>query len=136
MLDTTACAAVSSAEKNREDYAYSPCFFFLFLSSTVGCRWQRRQVSLQRYQAERQRGSAMAEEGDDQSVQAGQQKEEEPKRDKLNLSDERVAEFKEAFAKYDTDDNGTVEASELGPIMRSLGYKPTETDLQACGELL
>jgi len=39
--------------------------------------------------------------------------------------DEQVAEFKQAFALFDTDGNGFVTTDELGTVMRSLGQKPT-----------
>ena len=41
------------------------------------------------------------------------------------FTDEQVAEFKQAFALFDTDGNGFVTTDELGTVMRSLGQKPT-----------
>ena len=41
------------------------------------------------------------------------------------FTDEQVAEFKQAFALFDTDGNGYVTTDELGTVMRSLGQKPT-----------
>ena len=46
------------------------------------------------------------------------------------LSEEDIAQFKDAFWLYDTDGEGTVSASRLGVIMRSLGQEPTLTELQ------
>ncbi|CAG8550543.1 2710_t:CDS:2 [Paraglomus occultum] len=46
------------------------------------------------------------------------------------LNDEQVAEFKEAFALFDKDNDGTITTKELGTVMRSLGQNPTETELQ------
>ena len=46
------------------------------------------------------------------------------------LSEEEIAQFKDAFWLYDTDGEGTVSASRLGVIMRSLGQEPTLTELQ------
>ena len=43
------------------------------------------------------------------------------------FTDEQVAEFKQAFALFDTDGNGYVTTDELGAVMRSLGQKPTGT---------
>ena len=43
------------------------------------------------------------------------------------FTDEQVAEFKQAFALFDTDGNGFVTTDELGTVMRSLGQKPTGT---------
>ena len=38
-------------------------------------------------------------------------------------------EFKEAFALFDKDSSGTMSASELGMMMRSLGKNPTDAEL-------
>lgn len=46
------------------------------------------------------------------------------------LSDEEVAEFREAFGLFDKNGDGTISSSELGTIMRSLGQNPTENELQ------
>jgi len=46
------------------------------------------------------------------------------------LPDEQIAEFKEAFGLFDKDGSGTITASELGIMMRSLGQNPTENELQ------
>jgi calmodulin len=46
------------------------------------------------------------------------------------LTDEQIAEFKEAFALFDKDGDGTVTTKELGTVMRSLGQNPTEAELQ------
>ncbi|KAF8652894.1 hypothetical protein AX16_004082 [Volvariella volvacea WC 439] len=40
------------------------------------------------------------------------------------------AEFKEAFALFDKDGDGTITTKELGTVMRSLGQNPSETELQ------
>jgi Ca2+-binding EF-hand superfamily protein len=37
------------------------------------------------------------------------------------LSEEQVAEFKECFSLFDADGSGTVDTSELGTVMKSLG---------------
>jgi calmodulin len=37
------------------------------------------------------------------------------------LSEEQVAEFREAFSLFDKDGDGTISTKELGTVMRSLG---------------
>ncbi|XP_037921203.1 calmodulin-like isoform X2 [Hermetia illucens] len=46
------------------------------------------------------------------------------------LSEEQVAEFKEAFMLFDKDEDGTITMAELGVVMRSLGQRPSETELR------
>ena len=46
------------------------------------------------------------------------------------LSEEEIAEFKEAFTIFDKDGDGTITTKELGIIMSSLGQNPTEAELQ------
>ncbi|XP_060084086.1 calmodulin-A-like [Ylistrum balloti] len=46
------------------------------------------------------------------------------------LSEEQIAEFKEAFSLFDKDGDGTITAKELGTVMRSLGQHPTESELR------
>ncbi|CAK0892705.1 unnamed protein product, partial [Prorocentrum cordatum] len=47
------------------------------------------------------------------------------------LTEEQIAEFKEAFSLFDKDDgDGTITTKELGTVMRSLGQNPTEAELQ------
>ncbi len=41
-----------------------------------------------------------------------------------------VSEFKEAFALFDKDGDGSITTKELGTVMRSLGQNPTESELQ------
>ncbi|XP_018426761.1 PREDICTED: calmodulin-alpha-like [Nanorana parkeri] len=47
-----------------------------------------------------------------------------------HLTEEQIAEFKEAFSLYDMDGDGTIATKELGTLMRSLGQGPTEAELQ------
>jgi len=47
------------------------------------------------------------------------------------LTEEQIAEFKEAFSLFDKDGDGTITTKELGTVMRSLGQNPTEAELQA-----
>ena len=46
------------------------------------------------------------------------------------LTDEQIAELKEAFSLFDKDGDGTITTKELGTVMRSLEQSPTETELQ------
>ncbi|NXU21399.1 CALMS protein, partial [Pardalotus punctatus] len=45
------------------------------------------------------------------------------------LSEEKIAEFKEAFSLFDRDGDGCITTKELGTVMRSLGQNPTEAEL-------
>ncbi|WFD30817.1 hypothetical protein MSPP1_001841 [Malassezia sp. CBS 17886] len=47
-----------------------------------------------------------------------------------HLSEEQIAEFKEAFSLFDKDGDGSITTKELGTVMRSLGQNPTEAELQ------
>ena len=46
------------------------------------------------------------------------------------LTEEQIAEFKEAFSLFDKDGDGTITTKELGTVMRSLGQNPNEAELQ------
>ncbi|XP_031196976.1 calmodulin-like [Mastomys coucha] len=46
------------------------------------------------------------------------------------LTEEQIAEFKEAFSLLDKDGDGTITSKELGAVMRSLRKNPTEAELQ------
>ncbi|MDW4912539.1 EF-hand domain-containing protein [Streptomyces californicus] len=48
----------------------------------------------------------------------------------VQLTEEQISEFKEAFARFDKDGDGTITVKELGTVMRSLGQNPTEAELQ------
>lgn len=47
-----------------------------------------------------------------------------------NLTEEQIAEYKEAFLIFDKDGDGSISTSELGTVMRSLGQSPTEAELK------
>jgi len=47
-----------------------------------------------------------------------------------DLTEEQIAEFKEAFLLFDKDGDGTITTNELATVMRSLGQNPTESELQ------
>jgi len=46
------------------------------------------------------------------------------------LTEEQVAEFKEVFMLFDKDEDGSITLAELAVVMRSLGQRPTETELR------
>lgn len=46
------------------------------------------------------------------------------------MDENTIAEFKEAFALFDKDNDGTITTTELGTVMRSLGQAPTDSELQ------
>ncbi len=46
------------------------------------------------------------------------------------LTEEQMAEFKEAFSLFDKDGDGKITSKELGTVMRSLGANPTEAELK------
>merc|ERR1712117_827650 len=45
------------------------------------------------------------------------------------LSEEQIAELKQAFNEFDVDGGGTISTHELGWAMRAMGMNPTETEL-------
>ena len=47
-----------------------------------------------------------------------------------NLTEEQIAEFKEAFQIFDKDGDGSITTKELGTVMRSLGQNPSEEELK------
>jgi len=49
----------------------------------------------------------------------------------FGLTDEQVAEYKEAFYVFDKDGDGCITTEELGIVMKSLGQTPTREELLA-----
>jgi len=48
----------------------------------------------------------------------------------IQLTEEQISEFKEAFSLFDKYGDGTIETKVLGTVLRSLGQNPTEYELQ------
>jgi calmodulin len=46
-----------------------------------------------------------------------------------NLTEEQKDELKEAFAIYDTNNDGVISTRELGTVLRQLGQNPTEAEI-------
>ena len=47
-----------------------------------------------------------------------------------HLTEDKIAELKEAFEIFDKDKDGYITIKELGEIMKNLGQAPTESELQ------
>ena len=46
------------------------------------------------------------------------------------LTDDQIAEFRDAFSLFEKGSNGKISTKQLGTVMRSLGQNPTETELK------
>jgi fructose/tagatose bisphosphate aldolase len=46
------------------------------------------------------------------------------------LTEEQIAEYKEAFSLFDKSGDGTITTKDLGTVIRALGKNPTEAELQ------
>lgn len=47
----------------------------------------------------------------------------------MDLTPEQIEEFRDAFNLFDTDHSGSISATELSTVMKSLGLTPNETDV-------
>jgi len=47
-----------------------------------------------------------------------------------NLSEKKLKEFKDIFSYFDRDGGGFISSLELGQVMRTFGWSPTESELQ------
>lgn len=47
-----------------------------------------------------------------------------------NLTDDQIAEFREAFSIFDKDGDGCIGTKEVGTVLRSLGQSPTEEQIE------
>ena len=47
-----------------------------------------------------------------------------------DIPEDQLEEFKQAFALFDKDGNGCVDANELGQVLASLGQIPTEEEIK------
>nr|XP_023022124.1 neo-calmodulin-like isoform X1 [Leptinotarsa decemlineata] len=50
---------------------------------------------------------------------------------KVKLSSREVKKYKTVFLQFDTDQDGKISSKDLGKIMKKLGEKPTQADLEA-----
>merc|ERR1712059_31212 len=57
-------------------------------------------------------------------------REEEIKKATAGLSPEKLEEFKEIFSFFDRDGGGSISSVELGQVMRTFGWSPTDIELQ------
>jgi calmodulin len=46
------------------------------------------------------------------------------------LTEDEVADYKEAFDNFDKDKSGEIDENELATVLRSLGYAPTDKQLK------
>lgn len=48
----------------------------------------------------------------------------------VDLTEETIKEFREAFSLFDKDGDGSISVQELGTVMRNMGQNPTDGELQ------
>lgn len=51
-----------------------------------------------------------------------------------NLTDEKIAEFREVFLLFDKDGDGHISTNELGVVLRALGAAPSQLEIQEMTE--
>jgi len=60
------------------------------------------------------------------------EEEEEEEEDTFQLTDDQVADFRDAFKKFDAAGEGEIPTSELGTVMKMLGHKLNDEELEEC----
>ncbi|KAG5263257.1 hypothetical protein AALO_G00284350 [Alosa alosa] len=50
------------------------------------------------------------------------------------LADDEIEELREAFEEFDKDRDGLISCKDLGNLMRTMGYMPTEMELIELGQ--
>jgi len=61
-----------------------------------------------------------------------EEEEDEEEEDTFQLTDDQVADFRDAFKKFDTAGQGEIPTSELGTVMKMLGHKLNAEELDDC----
>ena len=46
------------------------------------------------------------------------------------LTEEQISEFKDVFSLFDKNGDNTIQAKQLGTVMRALGHNPTDAEIQ------
>merc|ERR1739838_573339 len=64
------------------------------------------------------------------------EEEEEEEEDTFQLTDDQTADFKDAFKKFDAAGQGEIPTSELGTVMKMLGHKLNDEELEECIEMV
>merc|ERR1712115_51740 len=59
-----------------------------------------------------------------------EEEEEEEEEDNFQLTDDQVADFRDAFKKFDAAGEGEIPTSELGTVMKMLGHKLNDDELE------
>merc|ERR1712025_390327 len=57
---------------------------------------------------------------------------EEEEEDNFQLTDDQTADFRDAFKKFDAAGEGEIPTSELGTVMKMLGHKLNDEELEEC----
>merc|ERR1712136_632299 len=61
-----------------------------------------------------------------------EEEEEEEEEDTFQLTDDQVADFRDAFKKFDAAGQGEIPTSELGTVMKMLGHELNDEELEEC----
>merc|ERR1712096_177343 len=62
----------------------------------------------------------------------GELQPEKEEEDTFQLTDDQTADFKDAFKKFDAGGEGEIPTSELGTVMKMLGHKLNDEELEEC----